>query len=352
MIKRRRPRQADVAKLANVSPAIVSMVLNNRRDSSARMSAETEKRVWEAVRTLGYVPNPVARSLASGQNRMLGVFTYEAIFPLEQRNFYYPFLIGIEQEAEDQGYDLILFTSATGKGRSRRIYQDQVNRLQLADGAILLGQGEDKDELKRLLEDGFPFVFVGRREMPGIDVAYAAASYAKATEEVVTHLVELGHRRIGYLGALGEREATQDREEGFRRAHISLGLKVDSSLVIRPAQVSPSLLSHLLDAGVTAFAVEDDLLAHDLVAAATELGRRVPQDFSFALLGDPLNPSEAQPDWTTFKIPRLEMGRQAVRLLLQQLAAPDLEPQRFTLPCVFVPGLTTAPPALRHEKSS
>lgn len=344
MIKRR-PRQADVAKLAKVSPAIVSMVLNGKRDGSARMSAETEQRVLEAVRTLGYIPNPVARSLASGQNRMLGVFTYEAIFPLQQRNFYYPFLIGIEQEAEDQGYDLILFTSATGKGSTRRIYRDEVNRLQLADGAILLGEGEDKDELKHLMEDGFPFVFVGRREVPGADVSYTAAGYTKATEEVVTHLVELGHRHIGYLGSLSEREATTDRERGFLRAHQALGLTANADFVKRTSKVSPELLSYLLEAGVTAFAVEDDLLVHDLLAAAAKLGKRIPQDFSFALLGDPLDPSETQPDWTTFRIPRMEMGRQAVRLLLELLSAPVAEPRHLTLPCVFVPGLTTAPPA-------
>jgi DNA-binding LacI/PurR family transcriptional regulator len=89
-----------VAKLANVSPAVVSMVVNQRKDSTIRTRPETVERVWAAVQELGYVTNPVARSLARGQNRILGVVTYEALFPLYQQSFYHPFLIGIEEEAE------------------------------------------------------------------------------------------------------------------------------------------------------------------------------------------------------------------------------------------------------------
>lgn len=97
--------------------------------------------------------NPAARSLAGGQNRMLGVFTYESIFPVEHRNFYYRFLVGIEHEAEQMGYDLVLFTSTGGTDGKRRIYRNDGNRLRLTDGAILLGLAEDKHELQQLVQE-------------------------------------------------------------------------------------------------------------------------------------------------------------------------------------------------------
>ncbi|MCB0128681.1 MAG: LacI family DNA-binding transcriptional regulator, partial [Caldilineaceae bacterium] len=95
----KRPRQTDVAKLAGVSPATVSVILNNRLDGNVRISAETRARVLDAVEQLGYVTDPVARSLAGGRNSLLGVFAFDEIFPPQQRNLRYSFLVGIEHEA-------------------------------------------------------------------------------------------------------------------------------------------------------------------------------------------------------------------------------------------------------------
>jgi len=113
-----RPRLVDVAARAGVSTAIASTVLNKRGDSNMRASPETAERIRTAARELGYSPNPAAQRLALGRNRILGVFTFEPIFPLAQQDFYHPFLLGIEQEAEEQDYDLLLFTSARTGGRS------------------------------------------------------------------------------------------------------------------------------------------------------------------------------------------------------------------------------------------
>lgn len=113
-MSKRHPRQVDVARRAGVSPAIVSLVLNDKLGDEIRISPQTVERVRAAMRELSDMPNPVARSLATGQNRILGVFIYEPVFPLQTESFYFPFLVGIEDEAEAKDYDLLLFT------RSRR----------------------------------------------------------------------------------------------------------------------------------------------------------------------------------------------------------------------------------------
>src|SRR5687768_16025961 len=172
MRKEKRYRIADVAKHARVSEATVSVVLNNRVGEGIRVSEETQQRVWEAVRALGYVPNPSARNLARGRNNLIAVFTFESIFPIDSRNFYYPFLIGIEEEAAVQGYDLLLSTAASDPDMRGRIYRKGANRLKLADGAVLLGHALDRSEITQLLAEGFPFVYVGRRESPGDDISY------------------------------------------------------------------------------------------------------------------------------------------------------------------------------------
>lgn len=343
----KRPRQSDVAKRAGVSPAIVSLVLNGRLDkSNVRISQETQQRVWQAIRELGYVPNPVARSLAGGSNRLLGVFTYEAVFPMAHSDFYYPFLVGIEQEAERHGYDLLLFTRSDSNGQ-RKVYHQGINRLQLAEGAVLLGLHSDRAELARLQQEGFPFVFVGRREAPDSAISYSAADYASATQQVVGRLLDLGHRRISYLRASGDSESSRDRQKGYLDAFSQRGLSVpaESILQVELNRKAAGLIRQQIKAGVSAIVAEQPDLALRVVEVAAALGLEIPRDLSVATLGDTGEWPGLGLELTTFQIPRQQMGSQAVRLLLERLANPqDSAPKQVVLPCTFVPGNTIAPP--------
>lgn len=347
---KQRVRIADVAKLAGVSLGTVSAVINDRVGESIRVSPQTQERVWKAVQELQYVPNPAARSLAGGQNRMLGVFTYEAIFPVEHRNFYYRFLVGIEHEAEQLGYDLVLFTSTGGTDGKRRIYRNDGNRLRLTDGAILLGLAEDKHELQRLVQEDFPFVFVGRREIPEGKISCVIIDYTASTIEVIEHIVAHGHRQVIYLGSQEKRytEPSQDREKGYRLAHERLDIPLSSARMIflQPAGVTAELLQSFLTNGATAFLAEDDALGLALLRAGQALQKSPPHDFSMAVLGNPLTSSDADiPDWTTFLVPRREIGIEAVRLLIHKLTHPEEPgPHQKTVQCTFVPGHTVGPP--------
>lgn len=342
---RRRSRQSDVARLAGVSQTTVSLVLSNRAEDM-RVSPETRQRILDAVRELGYAANPAARSLAGGQNCILGIFTYERIFPVGHHNYFYPFLLGIEEEAETQGYDVLLVTSAPTVNGKRRIYHNNVNRLQMADGAILLGTGEDKSDLARLVDDGFPFVFVGRREVPGREISYVAADYTSATAETMAHLAAHGHRRIAYLGSPHPPEPNRDRENGYHVACRQLGLLLETHLVKRlePETLSAEHVRAWLGQGITAFVVEHEIVAKPLVHAAGVLDKRAPRDFSLVLLNQ-ANADDLTQNMTSFSIPMREMGAAAVRLLTHMLSHPDEPgPHRVTLPCTFVPGDTVAAP--------
>lgn len=346
--QRKRPRLADVARLTGVSEATVSVVLNNRVGESARVSEETQQRIWDAVRQLGYVANPLARSLAGGRNKIIAVFTFEAIFPIDHRNFYYPFLIGIEEEASRLGYDLLLVTSPSDGTGKRHIFTDGVNRLQVADGAILLGF-EIKDEVIALLDEEFPFVFVGRRDSPGDRISYVAADYTTATAEIVDFMIEQGHYHIAYLQSTKTNEASQDRKTGYVNALAHRGYRPDPSLIWRgtPDKFSGKSLQTILDQGATAIIAEDDALGNRLLDLANDKGLRCPEDFSLAVLGDPLSMLAPHHSWTTFTIPRREMGAEALRLLINQLDGGQEErlPYRSSLACTFVPGETTGPPS-------
>nr|WP_253289542.1 LacI family DNA-binding transcriptional regulator [Verrucosispora sioxanthis] len=203
--------------MTGVSQATVSLVLNGRDDGSVRIAPETRERVLGAIRATGYVADPVARRLAARHNRILGVFTYEPVFPAGTGDFYHPFLVGIEESAERLGCDLLLLTSAPVTDGRRRIFHDD-NRLRLADGCVLLGRSLDRDELGRLVAEGHPFVSVGRRDDAGGPVPYVGADYVTATADVVRRALDAGHTRLAYLGQGAGPESHTDRFAGYRAA--------------------------------------------------------------------------------------------------------------------------------------
>ncbi|SNY49880.1 transcriptional regulator, LacI family [Pseudooceanicola antarcticus] len=343
--KKRRVTQADVARRAGVSTAVVSATLNPNSATGVRVSQDTAKRVRAVMRELGYTPNPIAQSLARGKRNILGVFTYESVFPSERGNFFYPMLRGIEMQVSGAGYDLLLFTSAQTAEAPRQIFAGGSNRLGVADGAILLGQEPDSSELERLADEGFPFVTVGRRHSGRVELNWAAAGYAEATSEIVSHGHELGHRRIAYVGGATIREQQQDREAGFRSAMHRLGLDQgpDCCWHIDPETLDAACLESILSRRVTLILAETLKHAERLEDLLRDKGMYVPQDMSIAVLGTPLEDTKSILRWTRFEAPREEMGREAVRLLLAQLDGRLNGPAQTTLPCKFIPGDTLRP---------
>lgn len=345
MVRKRKPTQIDIARAAGVSPAVVSLVINDRANGKIKISAQTQQRVWETVRELDYVPNLAARQLAGGRNFLLGVFTFDSAFPVESSNFYYPFFVGIEQMAEELRYDLMLFTRSLIENGQRRIYRDGTNALQVADGSVLLGGSDDRDEVARLKADGYPFVYVGRREIDGEQLIYVGADYAAATIDIIKYVHGFGHRNVRYLGPLNRNESSVDRENGFRSACVQLNLGDPDDVITRLDRIdSVEWLEQQLNAGTTVFIAESIYIAFRLIELGKEIGKSVPEDFSIAALGNTGNSNDDTPWMTTFLIPRREMGAGAVRLLHSLLTDPEniVNRQQF-LPCQLQPGQTVGP---------
>lgn len=342
VVKGRRATQADVARLAGVSQTTVSMVLNGTGVAQRRVSAEVRERVLEAIAVTGYAANPSAQLLAGGRSSIIGVYTYEPVFPHSGANFYYPFLEGIEDEAERSGVDLLMFTSMSGRSGKSLVSTGRVARLRVADGCVLLGRRSYPEDLAELLRQDFPFAFVGRREAPDAQVPYAAAAYGEATRAVVDKLVALGHERIVLINEFTGHESIEDRSRGYREAMTAAGLQPVT--YDAPEVGSGALLDTLLAAGVTAALVTSDLAA-PLRRAALARGLDVPRDLSIARLGDPERPNGEDVDWSGFLIPRWEMGAHALRFVLRQLAPDpvDASDLQISIPCTLVPGATVAP---------
>ncbi|MEV1006476.1 LacI family DNA-binding transcriptional regulator [Streptomyces sp. NPDC049881] len=352
--RRRRPTQVDIARSAGVSQATVSLVISGGA-ASDQIPEPTRRAVLAAAEELGYSANVAARSLKGGRNRLLGLYTFEPVFPTDQRDFYYPFLLGVEEETAAQGYDLLLFSSVTS-APDRSIYAGGANRLKIADGCVLLGRRVRRAELAALIREDFPFVFIGRREVDDGEVPYVAADYVAATSALVAELTALGHRRILHLRAPDDSEPTRDREAGYRRGIAEAGLPADHVLIETlddPADLSADRLRSLAERHrATALLVEptEDTRLVEALEEAARTGAssspdklRFPEDLSLALLGDPPSWTPELRDWTRYSLPRARMAREAVGLLIDLLDNPTSAPRQLSVPCAFVPGDSIGP---------
>ena len=338
----RRLTQHDIAKLAGLSQATVSLVLNDVEGVNTRIPRETRARIQKLIQETGYVADPIARSMAKGLNRILGVFTYEPAFPSAHADFFTPFLFGIEREAQARNYDLLLLTG-TGDASQRKIFAEG-NRLRLADGCLVLGKVFDHAELARLVASDYPFVAIGRREDAGGPVPYVGSDYVAATAALVGKARALGHRRVAYLGATGPAEGTADRWKGFTGA-----LDSDLQLALHHAVgdvASAELLEAVLASGATVVFCEELAHAVRLESAARERGLSFPADLSVVALGSHIRAEWSRTRFASFVIAREEMGSQATAMLVRRLegAAPV---QQILLPCEPIDGDTLGLPAKR-----
>ncbi|KKB13340.1 LacI family transcriptional regulator [Devosia geojensis] len=335
MAAAKRLTQKDIAQLAGVSQATVSLVLNGAPAAQSRIPAETRERVEKVIRDTGYVADPVARRMVKGLNRILGVFTYEPAFPSAQADFFTPFLLGIEEAAQALGYDLLLLT---GAGSNRRIFGENV-RLRLADGCIILGRQFDRDELARLVSGDFPFVAVGRRDDAGGPVPYVGGDYAPATFALVARAKALGHSRIGYVGLSEGAESTIDRWLGFNRALDGAELVATHFAVASPPAET---LDMLLAAKATCVFVTELADAIRIEAVARERGISVPGDLSIVVLGNHIRADEPGRRFTSFAIPREAMGYAATEMLVRRVEG-DAPIEQVLLPCEPFEGDTLGP---------
>jgi DNA-binding LacI/PurR family transcriptional regulator len=338
---RKRVTQQDIARMTGVSQATVSLVLNARDDMNVRIAPETRERVLRVIEETGYVADPIARRLQSRHARIIGVFTYEPLFPTGSTDFFRPFLAGIEEQAERVGCDLLLLTSAAVVGGRRRIF-GQDSRLRLADGCILLGGTLDTHEAARLLRDGPPFVSVGRRDNAGGPIPYVGAAYADAVAALVQRAADLGHRRAAYLGKGEGPESYVDRMTGFERAVAATGIAGHHVPVAHRAL--DSVLAELHETGVTAVFVEDHADGVALAQYATEQGIAIPNELSVVTLGQPTRPTPSPAlVFSGLELPRRRMGVEALEVLYALLTGAPTEKQRL-LPCELVEGASLVPP--------
>jgi DNA-binding LacI/PurR family transcriptional regulator len=324
-----RPTIADVARLAEVSIATVSRVLNR----TVPVDAETAGRVRLAVAELNYIPHAAARTLASRRTDTIGM-----LLPEIGGEFFQPLLRGIELAASETGYDLLIHST-----RMPRV-EDAPHRPlgeHNTDGLLVFTESLDARELTRLHSIGFPLVLLHQTPPPPLDLPVVTIENRSGAQKLVEHLIDVhGCRRIVYLQGPEGHEDSLERETGYRRALKNRGLAFDPALVavgeFDPARAHDAV-EGLLAAGAEFDAIftGDDDSAVGVIQALHQAGRRVPEQVAVAGFDDSSFARMLTPPLTTVRAPMEQVGQAAVRQLVRIIRGGQVEP-RLVLPTELV----------------
>lgn len=331
----------DVAREVGVSTATVSRALRGL----PRVSDETRVKVLQVAARLDYVASPHAASLASGQTRAVGV-----VVPFVTRWFYGSVIQGAEELLREAGYDLLLYNLAGDRAARHRVFRTHLLRKRV-DAVLVLSLNPTDEEVAALSKLDRPVAVVGCTVEGWSSVRIDDVATAQIA---MRHLVELGHRRIGYVGGSLEDQldfaAPLNRLTGYRAAMDQAGLPVEPALevvgdfTVRGGVAATRLLLETAPRPTAIFAASDEM-AIGAAHAVREAGLRVPEDVSVVGIDD--HEMAEFFELTTVAQPVREQGQLAATLLLEALDEERDEPptpRAVTVPTRLVVRRTTAPP--------
>lgn len=307
----------DIALEAGVSTALVSYVLTNKEEK-ARVGQEMAKKIRKIARKLNYQPNHIARSLKSGRSDTIGLIVADISNP-----FFANIARTIEDEAKRNNYTVIFGSSDENVDKSRDLINVLLNRQ--VDGLILIPTEGSEQQIKNLQNQNVPFVLIDRY-FPDIPASHISINNYESAYQAVSHLIKMGRQQIGmiaYKTALhhiserkrGYTEALPDQKKSLMKLARYSHLKEDIKLAI------DQLLNARKPADALFFATNS--LAIEGLKYINELGIRVPEELAVVSFDE----SEAfdlfYSPVTYVRQPILEMGKEAVRVLLEQIKDAD-----------------------------
>lgn len=336
----KRPSQVDVARLAGVSRATVSYVVNNQTDGRIPISEETRQRVLDAIAELGYVPDASAQALRLGSTKTIGL-----IVPDIHNPHFWQVADGVEQEADAAGYHILLSSIPPENKYAEDIFKSLSNRR--IDGLVMIPsfiyQSDDAQKtLAHLLERRFPIV--GMMADHGDifrNIDRVISDYRDVTVDVMKYLLSSGHKRIGLVFGIAVPTLGNDRLSAYRDSLQVAGLSVDPSLIVECGptiedsyQATLKLLK--LPSPPTALLAINDLLAVGALRAIKDSGLEVPRDISLFGYDDMPLSNYLVPRLSTASKDGEKMGREATRLLLARMKDPSRPPQLIRLPARLI----------------
>lgn len=330
----------EVAKKAAVSITTVSRVING----PDKVNSETRERVQKAMAQLEYQPNRVAQRLrtSKGQSKLLGL-----IIPDIQNQFYSNIVRGIEDVTYGNDYAVILCNSDENPNKER--FYLEVLRSESVDGIILPPIHQFGEEIENIIDLGIPIVCVDRKlfrkQVDTVVIGNEIGGY-----QAVSHLIELGHRKIAILTSSLHFSSFDERQKGYERALKENGIEIDRRIIKagdpRSAEAAKSLAEELfkLEDKPTAIFATNNLMTLGVLEAINEHNLKVPNDISIIGFDDMPWSKAISPPLTVIKQPAYQMGREAADLFFKRVDDPKRDPVEVVLESQLIIRKSTSPP--------
>ena len=338
----------DIARECGVSANTVSSVLNNKQ---GEVGAETRERVLSAIRRFGYRPHAAARQMVGKSTNTIGIadrYTATSLVDPYKAQILEP----VTRTARASHWDVLYYSGHQNEAQAGGFPSFLDGR---CDGLICFTGAVASYEVEAMLKSNLPVVFIG--EIPEtqdghlgaiIDVDNAAGAFL-----AVSHLIALGHTRIGMMQGVGI-SGNQSRVQGYRRALSEQGLMVDEAWIYPTVaweqsgyQQGITVLSLPPDERPTAIFCFNDVLALGLLRAAEECGVRVPHDLSVIGFDDVLPAASTSPPLTTIRQPLAWIGQRAVEMLIGIMGNHLSRHHHETVDPELIVRASTAPPLRR-----
>lgn len=329
-----KPTLATVAKEAGVSIPTVSQVLRG----TGRISEQTRDKVLEAARKLHYVPDSRAAAMRSGSNHEIGFVINQLLNPFNAE-----VVSGVIDLLEDKGYMVAIVDTRDDAARQERQVEAFIRH---GRGGLLWVPAMNTPDatFELLAKQGIPTVTFLRNVRRELD--HVGIRNAEATAVAVTHLVELGHRNIAYLGGTDMTMVRRDRIAGYQAAMQQHGLHTgliwdseDNKLAGLDAMTA-LLRKH---PEITGVVCNGDMVALGASLGLTRLGLRPGREVSIIGFDDIQDAAVATPPLTTMSVSPQKLGRCLARTLLQRIDDPLMPPTVSELTATLVVRDTTGP---------
>ncbi|AVR00454.1 LacI family transcriptional regulator [Oceanobacillus iheyensis] len=303
----------DVAKLAGVSVATVSRVVNENK----RVAEKTRTRVEWAISELNYAPSVLGRNLRTSKSNLLLV-----LLPSISNPFYTEIINGIEDTAIARGYNILLCETDSNPKREAIYFNLLRNRL--AEGIISMDPSVNKNKLLELAES-YPVVQCSEYDTES-PIPYVTIDNEQAAYDAVTHLIESGHRKIALINSDERFLYARQRQNGYEKAMQKHGLPIRDKWVYNAehlrfgaGQKAIRTLLQIKDCPSAVFAVSD-VYAIGALKEIHRLGKKVPEDI--AIIGfDKITFSDmAFPTLSTIAQPMYEMGCISAEMIMDEIS--------------------------------
>ncbi len=314
----------EIAKKLGVSTATVSRALNNK----GYVRRELKEQILATAEELGYVPNSLARSLASGLTKVISLIVPDIV-----NSFFALVARGVEDMAYNHGYSLIICNTDGLKAKERKYVR--IARERQVDGIIFIGSIVSKDYLEELVQARIPIV-IADRYVDGLNVDMVVNDNLKGAKDAVSHLIRLGHQAIATIRGPQNTQTGIDRYIGYVEAMEEHFLQIrpewvrDGDYKERSGYIETRRLLDLEERPTAIFAA-NDLMALGALTAIEEANLQVPQDIAVVGYDDIPLAAKVRPRLTTVAQPKYELGQQAMERLIWRLSNGDVEKRAETM---------------------